>query len=164
MDLAGLVVHLEALRDAAATTGGPAANAMAQTVKYQIQNVALKQVAHGPGLFWKAAPMRPPAYVTGFLARSVVLRPAAGGVAGTAMVGLTAKYAAIQELGGKTWPNHSKYMHWENSGGSWFKKEVTIPPHPYFRPTVERLIRNGDLTRAAGGAFWVRVMPYLQGL
>jgi phage gpG-like protein len=92
-----------------------------------------------------------------------MMRPASGQVSGTAMVGVTAVYAAIQEFGGKTWPNHSKFMHWVNSGGSWYMKEVTIPPHPYFRPTVDRMVRNGDLTREAKSAFWVRILPLLQG-
>ena len=82
---------------------------------------------------------------------------------GTAVVYVGAKYAAIQEFGGKTWPTHHKYMHWVNSGGFWYKKEVTIPPHPYFRPTVDRMVRNGDLTREAKVAFWARVLPYFQG-
>lgn len=161
MDLAGLVVHLEALKKAAANAAPHAATAMAEAVKFQIQNVALKQVAHAPGMFFRAAPMRPPAYASGVLSRSIIMRPASGSVAGTAMVGATAKYAAIQEYGGKTWPSHARYMHWVNTGGSWYMKEVTIPPHPYFRPTVDRMVRNGDLTRAAYQAFWVRVLPYI---
>lgn len=163
MDLNDLPAYLEALKKAAADAASPAANAMAEAVKYQIQNVALKQVAHAPGLFWKAAPMRPPAYASGALSRSIILRPASTSIVGTAMVGATVKYAAIQEFGGKTWPSHSAYMHWVNSGGEWFKKEVTIPPHPYFRPSVDQQIRTGNLTRVAKQAFWVRVMPYLRG-
>lgn len=164
MDLADLPAYLKTLQRAAADAAVPAANAMANDVKYQIQNVALKQVAHGPGMFFQAAPMRPPAYASGFLSRSIVIRPASGSVAGTAIVAATALYAGVQEFGSeRQWPSNSKYMHWTNSGGSWFKKATKIPPHPYFRPTVDRMIRNGDLTRAASGAFWVRIQPYLRG-
>jgi hypothetical protein len=161
VDLGDLPAYLERLKRAAADAASPAATAMAEAVKYQVQNVALKQVAHGEGMFFKAAPMRPPAYVTGFLSRSVVIRPASTSIRGSASVAVTALYAGIQEFGGMTWPSHHKYMKWSNSGGTWYKKEVTLPPHPYFRPTVERMIRNGDLSRAAYQAFWVRVLPYV---
>ena len=165
MDLADLPVYLEALKKAASDAAPAAANAMASAVKYQVQNVALKQVAHGSGMFWKAAPMRPPAYASGALSRSITLRPASASVSGyaTASVFTAIKYAAVQEWGSVNWPSHGKYMKWENSGGVWYRREVTIPPHPYWRPTVDRLVRNGDLTREAKTAFWVRVMPYFQG-
>lgn len=163
MDLADLPAYLEALSKAAAGAAAPAANAMADSVRHQIQHVALKQVAHGPGMFWKAAPMRPPAYVTGKLSRSIVMRPAFGSVTGTATVMATAEYAALQEFGGDTWPSHSRYMHWVNTGGAWYMKRVTVPPHPYFRPSVEQQIRSGNLSMAAFQAFWVRVLPYIRG-
>lgn len=163
MDLADLPAYLESLKKAASDAMPAAANAMAEGVKYQIQNVALKQVQHGRGMFFKAAPMRPPAYVTGHLSQSIIMRPASASLASTATVMATADYAYLQEFGGKTWPSHHKYMKWTNTGGTWYKKEVTIPPHPYFRPTVDRMIRNGDLTRAASTAFWVRVMPFFRG-
>jgi hypothetical protein len=166
VDLNDLPAYLEALQKAAGDAAAPAATAMAEAVKHQVQNVALKQVAHAPGMFWKAAPMRPPAYASGFLSRSVVLRPASGSVRGSASVMVMAKYAAVQEFGDKTWPSHNKYMHWTNTGfggGSWYKKLVTIPAHPYFRPSVEQQIRSGGLSRAAYQAFWVRVLPYFRG-
>lgn len=162
MDLADLPAYLKNLQRVAADAIPPAATAMAEAVKYQIQNVALKQVAHGPGMFFRAAPMRPPAYASGFLSRSIIMRPASG--SGTAYVAATALYAGVQEFGSREqWPSNAKYMHWTNSGGSFYKKTTKIPPHPYFRPTVDRMVRNGDLTRAASGAFWVRVQPYLRG-
>jgi hypothetical protein len=163
VDLADLPAYLKALQKAAGDAAPPAANAMAAAFKYQVQNVALKQVAHGPGLFWKAAPMRPPAYVTGFLANSMYMRPASGAVYGSASVGITAKYAALQEFGGETWPSRASSMHWVNSGGPWWRKRVLVPPHPYWRPTAERMIRNGDLTRDAYSAFWTRVLPFFRG-
>lgn len=161
MDLKDLPAYLEGLKKAAARATPHAANAMAEAVKYQIQNVALKQVAHGEGMFYRAIPQRPPAYASGALSRSVVMTPASGNAVAT--VSVTAKYAAIQEFGGPTWPSHHKYMKWENTGGTWYKKGVFIPAHPYFRPTVERMVRNGDLSLAAYQAFWVRVLPYFRG-
>jgi hypothetical protein len=163
VDLADLPAYLKSLQKVVEGTPAPVANAMASAFKFQVQNVALKQVAHGPGLFWRAAPQRPPAYVTGFLANSMYMRPASAGAFASASVGITANYAALQEFGGKTWPNNSRFMHWENSAGPWWKKEVTVPAHPYWRPTVDRMIRNGDFTRDAQSAFWVRVLPFFRG-
>ena len=66
VDLADLPAYLEALKKAASDAAGPAANAMASAVKYQVQNVALKQVAHGPGQFYRAIPFRPQRMRPGF--------------------------------------------------------------------------------------------------
>lgn len=162
MDLDALPAYLAALRDAAGEAAIPAANAMGTEVKRQV-TAQLKLVAHAPGIFWKAAPSRPPAYASGHLAGSMMMVPASTAVVATALVGNTAIYAAIQEFGGPTWPNRSAYMHWVNTGGSWYKKRITIPQHPYFRPTVERLIANGGLTREAMSAFWVRILPFFSG-
>lgn len=163
MDLADLPAYLRGLQKAAEGAASPAANAMASSFKYQVQNVALKQVQHAQGMFFKAAPSRPPAYASGFLAGSMYMRPASTAIYGAASVGITAEYAAIQEFGGDTWPSNHKYMHWLNTGGSWYKKRVHIPAHPYWRPTVDRMIRNGDFVRDAKTAFWVRVLPYFRG-
>ena len=164
MDLADLPAYLERLKKAAADAAPYVANAMAEAVKYQIQNVALKQVAHAPGIFFRAAPMRPPAYASGALSRSITLRPASASAYGRASATLftDAVYAGVQEWGSVNWPSHGKYMKWENPR-VWYKKEVTIPPHPYWRPSVDQQIRSGNLTRAAYQAFWVRVAPYMRG-
>lgn len=161
MDLADLPAYLEGLQKAAADAMPAVANAMATAFKYQVQNVALNQVQHGRGMFWKAAPQRPPARVTGALAASMYIQPASAGY--TATVGITAKYAWLQEDGGDTWPNKTAYMHWTNTGGPWWKKRVHVPAHPYWRPTRDRMIRNGDFTREASTVFWFRVLPYFRG-
>lgn len=163
MDLAALPAYLKGLQKAAGDAMVPAANAMGSTVKDRIQNVTLKQTAHAPGMFYKAAAGRPPAYASGNLSRSIMMVPASTSIRATAMVGATAVYAALQEFGGRTWPSRYRFMHWVNTGGPWWKKEVYVPEHPYFRPTVEELIRNGDLTREAQSAFWTRVQPYFNG-
>jgi hypothetical protein len=160
VDFADLPAYLEGLKKTVSDSMPAAANAMASAFKYQVQNVTLNQVQHGPGMFWKAAPQRPPARVTGFLASSMFLTPASVGSGASALVGITAKYAWIQEDGGDTWPNNGTYMHWKNTRGPWWKKRVHIPAHPYWRTTRDRMIRNGDLSREAYQAFWVRVLPY----
>lgn len=159
MDLQGLVAYLENLKTVATTAANPAANAMAQGTQNRIQ-ATLRETSHPPYTFWKATMGRPPAYATGNLAKSIVYTPAFGGVRATASVGATIKYAAIQEIGGWTRPNNSRYMHWRNPR-PWWKKHVTIPEHPYFRPTVEAMIRDGSLSRLAADAFYARISTAL---
>jgi phage gpG-like protein len=162
MDLSELPAFLERLQKAAASAAAPAANGMATAVKNRIQNETLKETSHAPYSFYHAVPGRPPAYATGNLAKSIIMTPAAGGITATATVGATARYAAIQEWGGWTAPRTHLYMHWKNPR-PWWRKRVVIPEHPYFRPTVEKMIRDGSLQRAAYVPFWNRVAPFFRG-
>jgi hypothetical protein len=54
-------------------------------------------------------------------------------------------------------PTTRKYMHWVNSGGSWYKKRVRIPPRPYMKPALEDCLSNGSLVKAAMEAFYAKV-------
>jgi hypothetical protein len=159
MDLNDLSAYLEGLRDAAAEAAVPAADAMAGGVRDRIVHVTLRETIHPPGVFFRAVMGRPPAYASGNLAMSIRATPAFGGVRATAGVGASARYAAIQEWGGTTWPSNSEFMHWRNPR-PWWKKVVTVPEHPYFRPTVESMIRDGSLTRLAADAFYDRVASF----
>lgn len=161
MDPAALPGFLQGLKASVATAAAPAADAMAETFERRVQNFTLRQTMHPPGMFWRAVEGRPPAYASGNLARSFVRTPASGLVRATAMVGNTAVYAWVQEWGADTWPSHGKYMHWRNTRGPWWMKRVTVPEHPYFRPTVEQTIRDGSLSRSAASAFQRRLSPYL---
>lgn len=160
MRLDELPGYLRALQDAAAHAVVPAADAMAGGFGSRVSNATLKRVIHGPGVFYKAIPGQPPATASGNLAGSVRANPARFTAIGpayaraSAMVGAYARYAAIQEWGGWTEPRRHKYMHWVNSAGPWWKKHVDIPQHPYFRPTVEAMIRDGSLSRLAASAFY----------
>ena len=153
----------KAIRDQAATAAAPAVDGMAGTFEDAVGRT-LRLSAHAPmpagaphsipfGIFHKAAPGAPPAYATGDLARSVMRTPASGGITASALVGATAVYAALQEWGGETWPSRSAYMHWVNTAGPWWKKRVTVPEHPYFRPTVDRTVADGSLSAAAAKGF-----------
>ena len=153
----------KAVRDQSTTAAQPAANGMTGTFEDAVQRT-LKLSAHAPmpagpphsipfGIFHKAAPGAPPAYATGNLSRSIMRTAASGGLVSSALVGATAIYAALQEWGGETWPNRSAYMHWVNTAGPWWKKRVTVPEHPYMRPTVDRTVADGSLGRAARDAF-----------
>jgi phage gpG-like protein len=162
MDLKALPAYLETLQKAAASAAAPAANAMAHGVQDRIVNVTLRETAHPPYTFYRATRGRPPAYASGNLARSVVMTSAYGAIRATASVGSHLVYSAIQEWGGWTEPNNSPFMHWRNPR-PWWMKRVTIPEHPYFRPSVEACIRDGSLTRSAMDAFYARVSPLFRG-
>lgn len=160
MDLQGLIEQLGVLKDAAEKAAAPSATAMADHFREGVSEVTLRRSAHGAGIFWKATPGQPPAYVTGNLARSVRTTPASGTPRASAFVAAYAIYAALQEFGGETWPN-GKYMHWVNSAGSWFSKHVYVPAHPYFSPTLDRQVADGTLSEAARDAFWARISPVI---
>lgn len=77
-------------------------------------------------------------------------------------VGAYARYAAIQEFGGDTWSDRpGGFMHWVNTGGSWYFRRVHIPQHPYFRPALVAVIRDGSLQRSAVSTFKAYMAPYV---
>jgi phage gpG-like protein len=162
MDAAALPGFLAGLKGQVATAAAPAANAMAEKFQSRVQNFTLRQSIHPPGMYWEATVDRPPAYASGTLVRSIIRTPAFGGIHATALVGATAVYAAIQEFGGDTWPSRARFMHWTNTRGGWYMKRVTIPQHPYMRPTVEQTIRDGSLQRSAISAFQARMSPLIR--
>jgi phage gpG-like protein len=160
MDPDDLAAFLETLKGSVATAAAPVANAMGETMKNRVQ-VILKEKSHAPGEFYRAQAGASPAYATGNLSRSIVRTPAFGGLRATSMVGATAVYAGVQEFGGYTWGNHG-FMHWVNSAGSWFMKTVYIPEHPYMRPAVEGVIRDGSLRQSAIDAFMAHMSPLIR--
>ena len=142
---------LKAVRDKAAEAAPPAVMAMADTYKEHLTRVTLRRSFAAPGQFGTpAAPGGPPAWRTGRLAASVTSRLSrAGGFSASAAVSPHVVYAATQEHGGIHYARRAHYMHWINTGGSWYKKRVDIPARPYLRPAAEECIANGSLTRAA---------------
>lgn len=162
MDLQTLATYLEALKGTAAQAASPAATAMAEGFRHEVADVTLRQATHAPHTFYRAPVGRPPAYASGNLAKSIRVTRAYGAVRATAMTGAYARYAAIQEWGGWTEPRRGRYMHWRNPR-AWWRKHVDIPEHPYFRPTRDRMIATGALSRDARDAFWARISPYFTG-
>ncbi len=159
MRISDLPDYLRSLRDAVAKAINPADGAMAEAFRDRVVNVTLRETVHAPGEFWKAAPHRPPAYASGGLARSVILTRDGR----KASVGVYARYAALQEFGGVTWPSNHRYMHWVNTGGAWYKERVRVPEHPYFRPTLDAMVRDGMLSRSAADAFYDRISYFYTG-
>jgi phage gpG-like protein len=157
MDPSELHEYLGAYRAAAAKTAPGVANAIADQMENAVQYV-LHSHSHAPGLFYKAEAGDSPSYVTGRLAKSINHTPASGEIRATSTVYASAVYAGIQEFGGWTWGNRGM-MKWHNSGGRWFMNRVFVPEHPYFRPALERSIRDGSLSRAGVVSFARQMAP-----
>lgn len=158
------IAFLAGLKGKVADAAGPVATAMAQTFQRRVTTVELQQEFHPPGMFWRQAVGHPPAYASGALARSVRVGAtvAAGGHA-TSEVGAYARYAAIQEFGGETWSNRpGGFMHWINTGGSWYFRRVHIPQHPYFRPALVAVVTDGSLQRSAVSVFMAHMSAYIR--
>lgn len=153
MDINQDIARLKYLQRLVASAAPGEANAMAKTFQDRVVNVTLQERFHPPRIFYKAPPGRPPAYASGNLAASIRMTPAFTSVRASSSVYATAVYAALQEFGGQTWPSRYRFMHWRNNRGPWWKKRVTVPEHPYMRPTVDELARTGELTRAAMDSF-----------
>lgn len=165
MDIHDLPAYLENLKDAAGRAMPEAAGRMAESFEKRMKDDTLMETVHSKGMFWRATAGRPPAYAGGGLRGSVYATPGSSYTSSraSASVGATAVYAALQEWGGRTWPNRGRYMKWTNTGGTWRKRIVTVPEHPYFRTTRDRMVADGSLTRAASYAFMIHTWPYYTG-
>jgi hypothetical protein len=156
------VKYWETLLGTAAKAASDVSSAMAKTMQERVQNVELRKISHSPGMFWKAFPGQPPAYVTGNLARSIQHTVALPfGTVAISSVFTDSIYGGIQEFGGYTWGNHGM-MHWRNSRGSWWMKSVLVPEHPYFRPALEAITRDGSLQGSAISAFMKHMSPIIR--
>jgi phage gpG-like protein len=153
---------LSGLRDRAEATAGPVAKAMADEYETHLTRVTLQRYHSAPGQFGTPSPRDegPVASRTGRLAGSVTSREgASGGGVGTAYVAPHTIYAVTQEWGEIHYARTRKYMHWTNSGGSWWKERVDIPQRPYMRTATRETIADGSLTRAAMEKF-VSIMGF----
>ena len=125
--VAELMKALEAMgaRVEAAT---PFAVAAATTLVKEKAQANLARTSHSRGTPTPSAPGQPPAMITGALRDSFdMLGPTpAGAAAWRAVLGPTAVYARIQELGGQA-----------GRGGS-----VTLPARPYLRPAYDDAVHD----------------------
>lgn len=145
--------YFKSLQTAVSRSPKSIAKTMADTFTKRVRNDTLKQSFHPPGAFYRAPIGRPPAYASGALSRSVRASAAVGGATfAYANVNVYSQYGALQEWGGFTWGNHG-LMRWTNDAGKWFMNDVRIPEHPYMRPTLEAVIRDGSLQRSAIDSF-----------
>ena len=150
-----LVRLLEDMRDRAATAAPAVALEMARVYSVHLSRVTLRRSYAAPGQFGTPAPPGgPPAYRTGRLAGSVTHWPGpSSGTTGRAFAGPHTIYAVTQETGAVHFARNARFMHWTNSGGSWWKKRVDIPGRPYMQPAVAEVVGDGSLQRAAALTF-----------
>lgn len=136
-------------RGAAAT-----ATAMARYLANRTRYDTLTRTSHGSGAWHQAKAGEPPAYATGNLARGMMYVPASQGSVerATAYVGNRVNYSRILEFGCVI-EQAEKFLHWTDSGGSWYHEFLISPPHPFLGPTVEESIADGSLTDAAVEGF-----------
>lgn len=130
-----------------------AANAMARYIMKRTAEDTLRRSYHAPGEWYRQKSGEPPAFASGNLARSMYMRPASGGLRATALVGNSAEYSRILEFGCVVTATAKKFLHWTDTGGSWYHKFLVIPPHPYLSTTVEEAIADGSLVEVAYKAF-----------
>lgn len=139
-------------------SGAPALLAELQAIKGRLNNAVqdattrtgqrLRQDAilhfhgsHPPGFHHVGGDA--PNVVSGNLAWSIVAPPSVNIGAGryTTRVAPTAIYSRVIEFGAVIHPVDRKYLHWFDAqyGVGRFRKEVRIPPHPFFTPARAEL-------------------------
>ena len=134
---------------------GPAAaaTAMARYIAERVARWTLRRSSHSPGEWYRQGPLRPPAYASGHLVRSMFFLPAHEGMRTTAVAGNDAEYSRILEFGCVITPTNKEELHWTDTGGSWYHTILAVPPHPYLGPTTAEAIEDGELQDAAIAAF-----------
>jgi len=137
---------------AAKARGGAAAAAtsMAKYIAWRTARDTLERSSHGSGAWHRTRPGEPPARSTGKLAKGMYYKAAYGdGPRATAWVGNRVDYSRILEYGCVIEPANFEFLHWRDSGGSWFHQFLESPPHPFLEPTVDESIDDGSLQDAA---------------
>ena len=149
------VAWLEAVEAKARLGAKPTAEAMARHVAERIKSDTLKRRRTGKGQYYRAKRGEPPSHSSGKLADSIYSTPASGGLRATAYTGSSDKRASLFEFGGCVLrPTSRSVMHWVDSGGSWYHRELRVDTeHPFLRPTVEDAVDDGSLRDKAIEAF-----------
>jgi hypothetical protein len=156
--IAWLEAAIEMMEYGAAAMAG----AMAEYLADRVANDTLRRTTHSPGMYYKARPGAPPAYVSGTLAKSMFVTPSATsrGSRATALVGNNARQAKLMEYGGCVLqPTSGKTMKWKDSGRDrpWHHARLPeageFPAHPFLAPTIQEAIDDGSLLRVAIDAF-----------
>lgn len=123
-----------------------AANAGAQYIQKRIQEDTLMRSQHPTNSWHETRDGDPPATASGKLIRETYWQSAFGNWArATAAVGNSADYGRILEFGCVIYPVNKKYLHWTDSGGSWYHTFLVVKEHPFIRTTMEESIDDGSL-------------------
>lgn len=132
----------------------PAADAMGADFTKEVK-ARLTAMSHARGTRTPAPEGGPPAMESGALAGSVTMVPASTPVVATSSV---APHVSprdwVQEWGlDDIRPSRMKYMHFFY-GHEQFRKVVNVPERSYMRSTVDLMVADGSLERAAAEAFY----------
>lgn len=115
-----------------------AANAGAQYIQQRIREDVLMRSQHPTNSWHKTKDGEPPATASGKLIRDTYFKPAYGHWArASAWVGNSTDYGRILEFGCVIYPVSKKFLHWEDSGGSWYHEFLVLKAHPYIRTAME---------------------------
>lgn len=158
MTPAELPAYLEQVRARVEAAAVPVVDAIAETYETHLVGFTLHESGSHPPVTRTPAPAgRPPAFMTGQLAGSVVRTPGAGGGGiAEATVAPHTVYAATQEFGGvhtkspgfmALWVRYIGYGSVKARG--WLRHRVDIPARPYMSTAVDETIADGSLVRAA---------------
>jgi phage gpG-like protein len=147
--------RLKAMQDAVPLAARTAVVAMGLEMTAETK-LTLTTYSHEAGTPTPSEPGEPPAIISSDLRDSVKPMPPIGsGPLWSIVVGGTVDYARIQELGGPITAKNFPQL--GNPTVGFFGREVDLPARPYLKPTAEKLIATGKLTRAAAKG-WLAVM------
>lgn len=147
----------------------PVAQAVGNAYKEHLRGVTLRESgAHSAPTHTPSVPGRPPAFMTGDLAGSVLQVPAhplGPGVARTSVAPHTDYAATIQwgdvhfgEPGKGMWLwLHRPYTPLQVVRRNLVRNVVHIPSYPYMNVAVDEMVVDGDLERAGEEAFMAAV-------
>jgi hypothetical protein len=115
--------------------------------------LTLSTGAHALGTPTPNPPGGPPGLISGALRRSVARTPAAptGPATWSQALGSVIIYAAVQEFGAVI--RAKNFPQLGNPTAGFFGPQVTIPPRPWMKISVERLIESGLGQKAAISGF-----------
>lgn len=145
--------YLEMLAVRAGEAAIPGSNAMSDTLDKAVV-AALTKLSHARGTRTPSAPGEPQAKESGDLAGSVLMVPATTPVVATSSVSPhMSPRDWVQEYGKviNARPGGRMVFYY---GDLYRARRVKVPERSYMRSTVERLVADGSLTRAAAEAFY----------
>lgn len=157
MDLVELRAYLVELRDRGAEAAIPAADGMADAFRDEVK-ARLTAKSHARPTRTPSLPGEPPAAESGELADTVTTDPATTPVVATAKVGPHASPKDWVQEYGKTIRAKTPYgMRFQYGDDHYKAFKVKVPERSYMRSTLEILVADGSLTRAAAEAFYAAV-------
>lgn len=122
-----------------------AANAGVEYLMRRAREDTLMRSQHPTNSWHRTRWGDPPAVASGNLIRTMYVNRATGELFAEASWGNSSDYGRILEFGCRIVPTEKKFLHWEDSHGSWYHKWLDVPPHPYISTTTEEAVDDGSL-------------------